>query len=145
MREANVWTWFDQTRPSWLAAERVEVYHPAGMSDVLWTDTRRSPAISGWLELKFCEENHADFRRGRIPYLKPRQALFLRRQAQNNVPCGILLQVGKSWYHVWRASPDRDWVNTIQSVRSFDIITESWELRPEPEQIVRALGLPLPL
>src|SRR3954464_10078007 len=112
MKESRVWKYLSAHLPPYIQAERFEVIHPPGMSDVLWTDTRTS--ISGWLELKICEPNDRELARGLLPKLKPEQPMFLRRQAAKGMPSGILLRVtGDDWYF-FRARSDHLWVQRIR-------------------------------
>ncbi len=137
MRESNVWKRIQAQAPDWLKMERVEPMYPAGMSDVFWTDMREDGSadrvarwgLSGWLELKFCRPG--DLSSGRIPKLRPEQPLFLRRQASNHVPCGILLlEEGglvypEKWY-LWKARADHEWVAFINSKEALSAPTSTW-------------------
>lgn len=115
MRESRTWEYIRQHKPKWLDIERFEVMHPPGGSDCLWTDTRRSPAIVGWLELKYCDINDKSFLAGHIPKLKPEQPMFLRRQAEKGLPSGILMRVGIDRWYLFRARPDHEWVTLMRS------------------------------
>lgn len=138
MKEANVWAWFNDSRPNWLAAERFEVLSPPGLSDVFWTDKRTS--ISGWLELKYCAPDNKELRAGRIPKLRPDQPMFMRRQTVNGVPCGILLRVGDEKWMFWLAQPDRDWVENIRGRSAISNVDVSWTFQPEVSEVMAALG-----
>lgn len=142
VRESNVWKWIEAGAPKWLAVERIEVMYPPGLSDCFWTD--RALSRSGWLEMKFCRIDDPVFKAGRIPKLKPSQPMFLRRQAENGVPCGIVLQVDSSEWYVWRGSAARTWVTAIQSNRAIANPDAVWRNgnRPSVEEIIRVL-LPL--
>lgn len=113
MRESRLWAWVDANKPSWLAVERIEVTHPPGLSDCFWTDRRTG--ISGWLELKQCEITDKEFKAGRIPKIRPEQPMFLRRQAENGVPCGLILRVIDHGFYVWRANKYHEWSNMMRS------------------------------
>ena len=132
MKEANVWHRIEsQLRgQERLAVERMEPVYPPGLSDCFWTDKQGHDdgdgyhvPVSGWLELKHCRTDDKVYRAGKIPKLRPNQPLFLRRQASNGVPCGILLMVEdvvsrEEVWLVWRAMPDRRWVELINGKES---------------------------
>jgi hypothetical protein len=138
MRESIVWTWLKNHKPSWLAIERLEVITPPGLSDCFWTDRRTT--ISGWLELKYCESNDKELRAGRIPKLKPTQPMFLRRQAENGVPCGILLRVGSARWYFWKATPEREWVELVRSTEAISRADVSWTFQPTVAEVMVAVG-----
>jgi hypothetical protein len=141
MKESNVWKWIRDHKSEWLAIERVEVMYPPGLVDCFWTDKRTT--ISGWLELKFCKADDKELRAGRIPKLKPEQPMFLRRQAENGVPCGIILRVDDGNTYVWRAQPSRDWVEHIRGRTAIGSADVSWGFEPEVFEVMIALGCPL--
>lgn len=143
MKESRVWKYLEEHLPDYIKAERMEVMTPPGLSDVFWTDTRTS--ISGWLELKHCESDDSEFRRGRIPHLKPEQPMFLRRQAENAVPCGILLRAGSSDWLFWRACPSREWVEEIRSTDAIVKCDAAWTGFLSGKRLFQALGCRLPL
>ena len=140
MRESRVWKFLEQKLPSWVAAERFEVVHPPGMSDVFWTDIRTS--ISGWLELKYCEPDDREFVRGGIPKLKPEQPMFLRRQALNRVPAGILMRVGQNDWYFWRATCEHEWVQEVRSRNAVAFADRVWRGNFDAVGLFRALGCP---
>lgn len=114
MRESRVWQYLLSHLPPDLAMERVEPMYPPGLPDCFWTLRRgEPPCVSGWLELKYCEPNDPDFALGRIPKLRPEQPMFLRRQAANGVPGGILLRVGEVRWCFWKASPNHEWCRVV--------------------------------
>lgn len=124
-----MWAWVSGNRPSWLAVERVEVKYPPGLCDTFWTDKRFSPVISGWLELKYCEPNDEQYRRGYLPKLRREQPLFLRRQAENGVPCGILLRVGLERWLLWQGMSDHKWVDMMHSKYAVEMANWTWEFQ----------------
>lgn len=142
MRESRVWKRISANLPPYIEAERIEAMSPAGVSDVLWTDTRTS--ISGWLELKFCMSGDNAFRLGRIPKIKQEQPMFLRRQAEKNVPGGILLYVFPTnhWFF-WRADPSHEWVKMIRSREAISKNDRHWEGPLLAVEVFSALGCPL--
>lgn len=141
MRESRVWKYLENKLPTGITAERFEVIHPPGMSDVLWTDTRTS--ISGWLELKLCEPTDREFVRGRIPKMKPEQPMFLRRQEGKGMPSGILLRVGEDMWVFWRARPDHGWVQDIRTDMARQMATHAWEDGSfSTVELFKALGCP---
>jgi hypothetical protein len=94
----------------------LEPMYPPGLPDCFWTykDTEPRP-VSGWLELKYCLPADPAYISGRIPKLRPEQPMFLRRQAENGVPGGILLRVGDHKWLLWKATPSHAWVKQVQS------------------------------
>jgi hypothetical protein len=118
MKESRLWAWVNANRPLWLSIERIEVLHPPGLADCFWTDTRTR--ISGWLELKQCEPGDHEYKAGRIPKIRPEQPMFLRRQAENGVPSGLLLRVTGIGFHLWVATPERGWSNFMRSTDAID-------------------------
>lgn len=142
MKESSVWKYLESHLPTGIAAERFEVFHPPGGSDVLWTDSRTS--ISGWLELKYCELNDKELLLGRIPKLKPEQPMFLRRQAQKGMPSGILMRVGKNSWYFWRSTPHHIWVERVRSNEALMYANRIWEDAVLPvTELFAALGCPL--
>lgn len=136
MRESLAWQYLDRNKPTWLAIERMEPMYPPGMADCFWTDKRTRmavqlaepmrhqilpPNVSGWLELKYCKPDDKEWRAGRIPKLRPEQPLFLRRQAANGVPCGILLRLGLEGWFLWRAEPTHEWVAKVRGNKAKEI------------------------
>lgn len=113
MRESAVWRWVQDHPAPGLAIERLEVKFPPGLCDCFWTDT--DARVSGWLELKYCEPGDKELRAGKIPKLRPAQPLFLRRQAANGVPSGLLLRVGMVGWYFWLASPEHEWANRLRT------------------------------
>lgn len=132
MRESRAWAYIKVNLPSWLAMERLEPMYPPGLPDTFWTVRSEAevpkavgwprigprPALSGWLELKYCEGDDREYRAGRIPKLRPEQPLFLRRHAQNGVPGGILLRVGDYKWLLWKAAPTHEWAQDIRSIHA---------------------------
>lgn len=113
MRESRLWEWVERKRPAWLAIERFEPMFPPGMADCFWTDRRTR--ISGWLELKQCDITDKEYRAGRIPKISAEQPMFLRRQAENGAPAGLLLRVVGKGFYLWIATRDREWSNMMRS------------------------------
>jgi hypothetical protein len=140
VRESAVWKYLGDHLPQYIEAERIEVMTPPGMSDVFWTDTRTS--ISGWLELKYCEQDNAELLRGRIPKLKPEQPMFLRRQAAKHVPSGILMRVGQDTWYFWRADGAREWVERIRGTEAIQYADRVWDRGLDAGQLFLALGCP---
>ena len=140
MREALVWQALERALPDYIKATRFEVMQPPGTSDVFWTDQRTS--ISGWIELKSCGAEDKELVHGKIPKLRPDQPMFMRRQAENGVPCGILMRVGKDHWYFWRARPDRGWVGQIRSGYAMNMADVYHRgTRPPIEHIFVALGI----
>lgn len=139
MRESRVWKYLETRLPPYIKAERFEVIHPPGMSDVLWTDTRTS--ISGWLELKICDPRDRDWLRGGLPKLKPEQPMFLRRQEEKGMPSGILLRVERDQWFFWRARSDHEWVSEIRTPLARERVTKFWDNGCfSPVELFAALG-----
>lgn len=139
MRESRAWQYLNERRPPWLAIERLEPMYPPGLPDCFWVDGRPKSyplppgvsfymgrplgeflqrTVSGWLELKYCEPDDKEFRAGRIPKLRPSQPQFLRRQAANGVPGGVLLRVGSFDWLLWVAEPDHQWIKAMCSTEA---------------------------
>jgi hypothetical protein len=143
MRESNTWKFLNNNLPPYIAAERFEAVSPPGVSDVFWTN--KVTSISGWLELKYCEADDRELRRGGIPKLKPEQPMFLRRQAENNVPAGILLRAGRMhmWYY-WRAESSREWVERVRSDSALSYANAVWDWDQfSTNELFRFICLPL--
>lgn len=129
MKESALWKWVETNRPAWLAIERLEVLHPAGLSDCFWTDRRTR--ISGWLELKQCEPTDPAYRAGRIPKIGPEQPMFLRRQAENGAPAGLILRVLEVGVLLWVAQSNREWSNMMRSNTAIANRTASFGIHGE--------------
>lgn len=141
MRESVVWKYLEPKLPPYIKAERFEVVHPPGMSDVFWTDTRTT--ISGWIELKYCDPEDRELVRGRIPKMKPEQPMFLRRQAEKGLPCGILMRIGQDRWVLWRAHAEHEWVQHVRSNQALTVFTKQWQNGEfSPIELFRALGCP---
>lgn len=125
MRESTLWKWMDNNRPSWLEIERFECSQPAGPGDCFVMDTRTAPALTGWLELKYCTKDDSDFRQGYIPKLRPLQPIFLRRMAARGIPSGILLRADNSFY-LWRSDGSHAWANMVRSNQAIANATVKW-------------------
>lgn len=146
MREANVWKWLEDNKPPGLAIERVETLYPPGMSDCFFTlldSTTTAPAVSGWLELKYCEPTDKSYRAGYIPKLRPTQPMFLTRQFKNRVPCGIFLRVGNEASYVFKPTGDPLWNQEIRSIRGVGMAVKRWEGMPSSVWEVVANLFPL--
>ena len=139
MRESRVWQWLEDNRPNWLEIERFETTLPAGTGDCFLMDTRTVPAITGWLELKYCAADERDFIRGYIPKLRPTQPLFLRRMAARGIPSGILLRAG-SQFILWRSDGTHEWSNLVRGANSRGIATKVWPSFPNVEAVWDALN-----
>jgi hypothetical protein len=142
VKESNVWKYLRDHKPVYIAIERLEVIYPPGLVDCFWTDKRTR--LSGWLELKFCKEDDKEFRAGRIPKLKPEQPMFLRRQAENSVPCGIFLQRGDTEWYFFRARSNREWVEHIRGRSAIASADYSWSGAFDPTELFEALDCPIP-
>ncbi len=129
MRESTLWKWIEANRPAWLAIERFEPRHPPGMADCFWTDRRSH--ISGWLELKQCSAGDREYKVGRIPKLGTEQPMFLRRQAENGAPSGLLLRIEDVGFLLWVSDGTREWPNMMRSTEAIGSQTVAFGLNGE--------------
>lgn len=114
---------------SFVEFERVETLHPPGMSDcffIVKTEAAGDLNVTGWLELKYCEPNDKAFRAGYIPKLRPTQPMFLTRQYNRRVPCGIFLRVGDACSYVFQPTGLPTWNHEIRSNRAIGMAKFGW-------------------
>ncbi len=147
MREHHVWKWIQDHPSIFVTFERVETTFPPGTSDCFFTfvtEGKDSWNITGWLELKYCEPDDPSYLAGRIPKLRPAQPIFLTRQRNKRVPCGIVLRVGKDRWHFWEPTGNPQWNHDIRSTRAISMANKTWEKSPASAfHLLEGLTLPL--